>query len=68
MGSGQADLSFDHVPLLDGAFTLAIELKSRMSVVFDRRELLPFEVMNPGRSRGTAAMELRVELKTASLS
>jgi ABC-2 type transport system ATP-binding protein len=68
MGSGQADLIFDHIPFLDGAFTLDVELKSRMGVVFDRRELLPFEVMNPGRSRGTAALDLRVEIKTASLS
>jgi ABC-2 type transport system ATP-binding protein len=68
VGSGQADLIFDHIPFLDGAFSLAVELKSRMGVVFDRRELLSFEVMNPGRSRGTAALELRVEIKTASLS
>ncbi|HXQ62036.1 MAG TPA: ABC transporter ATP-binding protein [Acidimicrobiales bacterium] len=68
VGRGQADLTIDHIPFLDGAFTLAIELKSRMGVVFDRRELLRFEVMNPGRSRGTTALELRVEIRTASLN
>jgi ABC-2 type transport system ATP-binding protein len=68
VGGGQADLIFDHIPFLDGAYTVAISLKSRMGTVFDRRELLSFEVMNPGQSRGSVALEMRVEIRTASLS
>jgi ABC-2 type transport system ATP-binding protein len=68
VGRGQADLIFEHVPFLDGAYTLAVDLKSRMGLVFDRRELVAFEMMNPGRSKGTIALDLRVEIRTASFS
>ena len=68
VGGGRADLTFDHVPFLDGAYTVAVDLKSRLGIVFDRRELLGFEVMNPGRARGFLALELRVEIRTPSLS
>jgi ABC-type polysaccharide/polyol phosphate transport system ATPase subunit len=68
VGSGRADLLFDRIPFLDGNFTLAVDLKSRMGTVFDRRELVRIKVMNPGRSRGTVALEMRVEIRTASFS
>jgi ABC-2 type transport system ATP-binding protein len=68
VGGGQADLIFDHIPFLDGAYTVSISLRARMGTVFDRRELLSFEVMNPGQSRGSVALEMRVEIRTASLS
>jgi hypothetical protein len=47
---------------------MTLELKSRAGLVFDRRDLVAFEVMNPGRSRGTVTLDLRVEIRTASLS
>jgi ABC-2 type transport system ATP-binding protein len=65
-GSGRVDLTFDRVPLLDGAFSLAVELRSRPGLVYDRRELLGFEVMNPGRSNGTVALEMRVEMRSTT--
>ena len=68
VGGGWADLTFDRIPFLDGAFTLAIELKDRLGMVFDRREMVTFEMLNPGRSRGNVSLDLRVELRTASLS
>ncbi|HXQ76166.1 MAG TPA: ABC transporter ATP-binding protein [Acidimicrobiales bacterium] len=68
VGSGRADLIFDRVSFLDGAYTVAVDLKSRLGIVFDRRELLGFEVMNPGRARGFVALEPRVEIRTPSLS
>jgi ABC-2 type transport system ATP-binding protein len=67
-GSGRADLTFEHVPFLDGGYKVAIELKSRPGLVFDRREMVAFEVMNPGRSRGTVDLEMRAEIRSASLS
>ncbi|MGH9017942.1 MAG: Wzt carbohydrate-binding domain-containing protein, partial [Acidimicrobiales bacterium] len=67
-GSGRADLTFDHIPFLEGGYTVAVELKNRPGLVFDRREMVAFEVMNPGRSRGNVALDMRVELRTASLS
>jgi hypothetical protein len=68
VGSGRADLTFAHIPFLDGAYTIAVDLKSRLGIVFDRREMVGFEMMNPGRSRGTVALEMRAEIRTASLS
>jgi len=67
-GGGRADLTFDHIPFLDGKYFVAVELKSRPGIVFDRREMVPFEMLNPGRSRGTIALDFRVEIRTASLS
>jgi len=67
-GGGRADLTFDHIPFLDGGYYVAVELRNRPGLVIDRREMVPFEVMNPGRSRGTVALEMRAEIRTASLS
>ncbi|HUY21252.1 MAG TPA: ABC transporter ATP-binding protein [Acidimicrobiales bacterium] len=67
-GGGRADLAFDRVPLLGGAYNVGIAIKSRGGVVYDLREQEGFEVMNPGRSRGTVALELRVDVRAASLS
>jgi len=67
-GGGRADLAFDRVPLLGGAYSVSIAIKSRGGVVYDLREQEGFEVMNPGRSRGTVALELRVDVRAASLS
>jgi len=67
-GSGRADLTFEHIPFLDGGYNVAVELKSRPGLVFDRREMVAFEMMNPGRSRGTVALDMEVEIRTASLS
>ena len=67
-GGGRADLTFDHIPFLDGGYNVAIELKNGLGIVFDRREMVAFKVMNPGRFAGSVALDLRVEIRTASLS
>jgi ABC-2 type transport system ATP-binding protein len=68
-GGHRADLSFDRVPLLEGAYTMSIGLMSRAGVVYDRRDQdARFEVMNPGRSRGRVAFELHADVRAASLS
>ena len=68
LGGGRVDLTFDRIPFLDGAFTVAVDVRSRLGIVFDRREQVAFEMMNPGRSRGKVALEMRAEIRAASLS
>jgi ABC-2 type transport system ATP-binding protein len=68
VGAGRADLSFEHVPLLDGAYTLKVEIKNRLGILFDSREQEGFEVMNPDRSRGNVAMQLHADIRAASLN
>jgi ABC-2 type transport system ATP-binding protein len=68
VGRGRADLIFDRVPLLEGAYSVSVGLWNRHGVVYDLREQVRFEVMNPGRSRGRVALELRADVRAASLS
>ena len=68
VGAGRADLSFEHVPLLDGAYSLKVEIKDRLGILYDSREQVGFEVMNPARSRGSVALELRADIRAASLN
>jgi ABC-2 type transport system ATP-binding protein len=67
-GNGRADLTFHQIPFLDGAYTMAIDLKTRLGMVIDRREMVTFEMLNPGRSRGSVALDLSVDLRAPSLS
>jgi ABC-2 type transport system ATP-binding protein len=68
-GGHRVDLSFDRVPLLEGAYSVSVGLQNRAGVVYDLREQEGrFEVMNPGRSRGRVALELRADVRAASLS
>jgi ABC-2 type transport system ATP-binding protein len=67
-GRGRIDLTFDRMPLLEGSFTVTVALKSSLGVVYDLREQEGFEVMNPGRARGSVALDMRVDLRAASLS
>jgi ABC-type polysaccharide/polyol phosphate transport system ATPase subunit len=68
VGSGRVDLTFEHIPFLDGQYNVAVELRSRPGTVFDRREMVTFDVMNPGRARGTVSLNMQVEIRSASLS
>jgi ABC-2 type transport system ATP-binding protein len=68
VGAGRADLSFEHVPLLDGTYGLKVEIKDRLGILYDSREQEGFEVMNPDRSRGSVALELRADIRAASLN
>ena len=63
-GSSRADVRFEHIPFLDGTYTVAVAVRNRLDLVYDRRELVSFEVMNPGRSRGMVALDMQVELGT----
>ena len=68
VGAGRADLSFEHMPLLDGTYSVKVEMKDRLGIVYDSREQEGFEVMNPDRSRGSVALELHADIRAASLS
>ncbi|MHB8330399.1 MAG: ABC transporter ATP-binding protein [Acidimicrobiales bacterium] len=70
VGGGHVEFFFDHVPLLEGSYTVHVAISGgNEGVVYDLREQdARFEVMNPGRSRGSVALDPRVEISTASLS
>ena len=58
-GVGAVCFDLPRVPLLDGAFTIAVTATTRNGgEVYDRRDHIErFEVMQPGRQRGTVALE-----------
>jgi hypothetical protein len=62
------DFSFDSVPLLEGSYTVSVGISSDRGIVYDRWEQASFDVMNPGRSRGTVALDLHADFRTVSLS
>ncbi len=64
-GTGVADFAFDSVPLLDGTYSVNVGVRSRSGgTVYDWREqLCQFEVMNPGRSLGTVALQPTAEVR-----
>jgi len=68
VGAGRADLSFDQVPLLDGAYSVKVGIKDRLGILYDSREQEGFEVMNPDRSRGMVALQLHADIRAASLN
>ena len=69
VGSGRVVFRFEHMPLLEGSYIVHVAISSATGVVYDLREQdAAFEVMNPGRARGSVALEPRVEISTASLS
>jgi ABC-2 type transport system ATP-binding protein len=69
-GTGRVDFAFDRIPLLDGTYDVIIGVRSRAGgVVYDWREQHDrFEVMNPGRSTGSVALDVHVEVRAPSLS
>ncbi|MCB1039907.1 MAG: ABC transporter ATP-binding protein [Acidimicrobiales bacterium] len=58
-GVGAVCFDLPRVPLLDGTYTIAVVAMSRNGgEVYDRRDHVErFEVMAPGRARGTVALE-----------
>ena len=70
VGTGRVEFRFDEVPLLGGSYMVHVAISGGPAgVVYDLREQdAAFEVMNPGRARGSVALEPRVEISTASLS
>ena len=62
-GGASAQFSFDSVPLLDGKFTINLDIRAGTGVVLDVLEpACSFEVVNPGRATGLVAMPLNVEI------
>lgn len=61
-GVGAVCFDLPRVPLLDGAYLISVTATSRNGgEVYDRRDLQDrFEVMQPGRQRGTVALEPKV--------
>ncbi|MGA2037190.1 MAG: ABC transporter ATP-binding protein [Acidimicrobiales bacterium] len=69
VGSGRVDFSFDTVPLLEGSYTVSVGISSDRGIIYDRWEQkASFDVMNPGRSRGTVALEPHADFRTFTLS
>jgi ABC-2 type transport system ATP-binding protein len=62
-GAGSLSFVFDSLPLLDGSFTVSLDVRDERGAVLDVAEnAAKFEVMNPGRATGIVALPLRVEL------
>ncbi|MFN8017733.1 MAG: ABC transporter ATP-binding protein [Acidimicrobiales bacterium] len=61
-GVGAVCFDLPRVPLLDGTYLISVTATSRNGgTVYDRRDLQDrFEVMQPGRARGTVALEPKV--------
>lgn len=61
-GVGAVCFDLPRVPLLDGAYLISVTATTRNGgQVYDRRDLQDrFEVMQPGRQRGTVALEPKV--------
>jgi ABC-2 type transport system ATP-binding protein len=65
-GSGRIDFSFEKVPLLDGSYTVGVGISSSGGIVYDRWEQnVSFDVMNPGRSRGVVAFDMRADIRAS---
>jgi len=67
-GRFRVQFDFDHVPLLDGSYSVNVRIQdARGGVVHARLEPgATFEVVNPGQTTGTVALPLRIELSTLS--
>ncbi|MCU1493113.1 MAG: transporter ATP-binding protein [Acidimicrobiaceae bacterium] len=62
-GRGSATFAFDSMVLLDGRFSVTVEVRDAGGVVLDILDPgCTFEVMNPGRAVGIVGLPLRVEV------
>jgi ABC-2 type transport system ATP-binding protein len=62
VGTATVRLRFDQVPLLEGGYTLGFSIANRDGIIYDRAPEQRFEVMNPGRSRGSVNLDLSAEV------
>lgn len=68
VGAGRVDFSFAAVPLLGGTYQIGVVAQDRRGMVIDvRDDAGSFEVMNPGRTAGTVAMDLHTEIRAPVL-
>ncbi len=64
VGVGRVDFTFDTVPLLEGSYDVGIVVSDRTGVAIDIQDRAAhFDVMNPGRTKGTVALGLRAEIR-----
>ena len=65
-GQYRVEFDFDHLPLLDGAFTVNARIQDAGGgVVHARLEpAATFEIVNPGQTTGTVAVPIRIELSS----
>ncbi len=62
-GPQEVAFRFARIPLLDGSFSLHLDVRDAGGVVLDMREpACTFEVMNPGRATGLVDLPMEVEL------
>jgi len=68
VGAGRVDLTFESVPLLEGAFDIGVTVADRRGVVIDvADQAARFEVMNPGHATGMVDLDLRAEIRSPIL-
>ncbi|HLG67149.1 MAG TPA: ABC transporter ATP-binding protein [Acidimicrobiales bacterium] len=68
-GPGMVEFLFPSFPFLDGVYTVAVGVQSRLGgVMFDWREpACRFEVMNPGRETGLVSLPTKVTLLSGGI-
>ncbi|MDA8291273.1 MAG: ABC transporter ATP-binding protein [Actinomycetota bacterium] len=63
VGEGSATFIFDSMVLLDGRFSVTVEVRDQGGLVLDILDPgCDFEVMNPGRAIGLVGLSMRVEV------
>ena len=64
LGAGRVDFSFEAIPLLGGTYDVEIAVTDHSGMVIDVKDpAVRFDVMNPGRSTGAVALQMRAEIR-----
>jgi len=61
-GPGELELAVDRVPMLDGAFEVAVDARAADRTPISPTGTCRFEVMNPGRDAGSIGIHLRADI------
>ena len=67
-GPGRVDFTFEAVPLLDGTYFVSVGVGQRAEIFDYHDQEANFEVLNPGRSTGSVALNVHAEVRTATMS
>ncbi|HMK62491.1 MAG TPA: ABC transporter ATP-binding protein [Acidimicrobiales bacterium] len=68
LGAGRVDFSFTAIPLLQGTYDVEIAVTDRLGMVIDVKDpAVRFDVINPGRSTGAVALDMRAEIRSSIL-
>lgn len=66
VGTGRVDFRVERAPLLEGAYTVSLDVTNSKGVLLDARErAAQFEMVNPGKARGTLALEVHAEVSSS---